>query len=161
MTAASSELQVEVTIRDGGSPAQQASYPLTVVVEDENDNPSVGRTISLTVPGGLLAPVLPGDPDTSGQYSCEIQRGPRNIFQMADNCELHSGRLNNVRGYNLTVTGNDGRHETVTSEVRLTFDKFSEAAVEQTVILRLETAEPGPVSEVVEEQSSSPSSAQE
>ena len=59
VTAASSELQVEVTIRDGGSPAQQASYPLTVVVEDENDNPSVGRTISLTVQ------TLQGDPDTS------------------------------------------------------------------------------------------------
>ena len=69
---------------------------------------------------------------------------------MMDNCELHSGRLNNVRGYNLTVTGSDGRHDTVTSEVIVTFDKFSEAAVEQTVILRLETAEPSLVSEVVE-----------
>ena len=85
----SPRLQVEVTIRDGGSPAQEASYPLTVVVEDENDNPSVGRTIYLTVqtlqgdfPGGLLAQVLPSDPDTSGQYSCQIQRGPRNIFQV-------------------------------------------------------------------------------
>ena len=75
---------------------------------------------------------------------------------MADNCELHSGRLNNVRGYNLTVTGNDGRHETVTSEVRLTFDKFSEAAVEQTVILRLETAQSGQASTTIRTSSPSP-----
>ena len=154
--AVSPSLEVEVTIRDGGRPPQEASYPLVVVVEDVNDNPSAPRSISLTVqtlegdfPGGLLAPVLPRDPDTSGQYSCEIQTGPRNIFKMMDHCELHSGRLNNVRGYNLTVTGDDGRHESVTSRVQVTFDKFPPSAVDQTVILRLDTAEPGKVREVV------------
>ena len=50
---------------------------------------------------------------------------------MLDNCQLHSGRLNNVLGYNLTVTGSDGKHDTVTSQVRID----SEVAVEQTVIL--------------------------
>ena len=54
---------------------------------------------------------------------------------MLDNCQLHSGRLNNVLGYNLTVTGSDGKHDTLTSQVRMDFRKFSEAAVEQTVIL--------------------------
>ena len=156
--AVSPSLQVEVTIRDGGRPPQQASYPLTVLVDDENDNPSAPRSLSLTVqtlqgdfPGGLLAPVLPRDPDTSGQYSCEIQQGPRNIFKMMDNCELHSGRLNNVRGYNLTVTGDDGRHESVTSRVQVIFDKFPPSAVEETVIIRLETAEPAVVAEVVKQ----------
>ena len=36
---------------------------------------------------------------------------------------------------NLTVTGSDGKHDTLTSKVRIDFRKFSEAAVEQTVIL--------------------------
>ena len=54
---------------------------------------------------------------------------------MLDNCQLHSGRLNNVLGYNLTVTGSDGKHDPLTSQVRMDFRKFSEAAVEQTVIL--------------------------
>ena len=66
-----------------------------------------------------------------------------------DNCQLHSGRLNNVLGYNLTVTGSDGKHDTVTSQVRIDFRKFSEAAVEQTVILRLETAQSDQVAAVV------------
>ena len=68
---------------------------------------------------------------------------------MLDNCQLHSGRLNNVLGYNLTVTGSDGKHDTVTSQVRIDFHKFSEAAVEQTVILRLETAQSDQVAAVV------------
>ena len=68
---------------------------------------------------------------------------------MLDNCQLHSGRLNNVLGYNLTVTGSDGKHDTVTSQVRIDFRKFSEAAVEQTVILRLETAQSDHVAAVV------------
>ena len=67
----------------------EASYLLTVMVEDKKNNLSVGRTIYLIVQtlqddfhGGLLAQVLPSDPDTSSQYSCQIQRGPRNIFQV-------------------------------------------------------------------------------
>ena len=68
---------------------------------------------------------------------------------MLDNCQLHSGRLNNVLGYNLTVTGSDGKHDTVTSQVRIDFHKFSEVAVEQTVILRLETAQSDQVAAVV------------
>ena len=68
---------------------------------------------------------------------------------MLDNCQLHSGRLNNVLGYNLTVTGSDGKHDTVTSQVRIDFQKFSEAAVEQTVILRLDSAQPDQVAAVV------------
>ena len=68
---------------------------------------------------------------------------------MLDNCQLHSGRLNNVLGYNLTVTGSDGRHDSVTSRVQVTFDKFSESAVDQTVILRLVRSEPEVVGEVV------------
>ena len=50
--AVTPSLQVEVTIKDGGSPPQQASYPLTVVVEDENDNPPrlTNNPGSLTIP---------------------------------------------------------------------------------------------------------------
>ena len=95
------------------------SYPLTVVVEDKKNNLSVGRPIYLTVqtlqddfPGGLLAQVLPSDPDTSGQ-------------------------------------GSDGKHDTVTSQVRIDFHKFSEAAVEQMVILRLETTQADQVANVL------------
>ena len=70
---------------------------------------------------------------------------------MLDNCQLHSGRLNNVLGYNLTVTGtgSDGKHDTVTSQVRIDFRKFSEVAVEQMVILRLETTQPDQVANVL------------
>ena len=39
--------------------------------------------------------------------------------------------------------GSDGKHDTLTSQVRIDFRKFSEVDMEQTVILRLETVRPG------------------
>ena len=55
---------------------------------------------------------------------------------MGPDCELSSGRLMNVAGYNLTVEGGDGEHEAVTSQVRVTFDTFREAAVLQSFVIR-------------------------
>ena len=55
---------------------------------------------------------------------------------MGPNCELSSGRLMNVAGYNLTVEGGDGEHEAVTSQVRVTFDTFRQAAVTQSFVIR-------------------------
>ena len=55
---------------------------------------------------------------------------------MRPNCDLTSGRLMNVAGYNLTVEGSDGIHDPVTSQVYITFDNFEHAAVEEAFIIR-------------------------
>ena len=54
------------------------------------------------------------------------------------------------------MTGSDGKHDTLTSQVRIDFRKFSEVDMEQTVILRLETAQSGQASTTIRTSSPSP-----
>ena len=138
------ELHIMVDIYDSGTPPMMTKYPITIDVSDENDNPSEPRILTIIVqtlsgdfPGGVVAPVRPKDPDTTGDYSCEIKRGPTNIFTMDENCYLSTGRLMNVNSYNLTVQGTDGIHDSVTSQVYMTFDKFEEQARQQAFIIRI------------------------
>ena len=138
------ELHIEVDVYDSGNPPLMTKYPITIEVSDENDNPSEPRILTIIVqtlsgdfPGGVVAPVRPKDPDTTGDYSCEIKQGPTNIFTMEEDCYLSTGRLMNVNSYNLTVRGTDGIHDSVTSQVYMTFDKFEEQARQQSFIIRI------------------------
>jgi hypothetical protein len=138
------KLHILVDIYDSGTPPMMTKYPITVDVSDENDNPSEPRILTIIVqtlsgdfPGGMVAPVRPKDPDTIGDYSCEIKQGPTNIFTMERDCYLSAGRLMNVNSYNLTVRGSDGIHDSVTSQVYMTFDKFEEQAKQQAFIIRI------------------------
>ena len=138
------KLHILVDIYDSGTPPMMTKYPITVDVSDENDNPSEPRILTIIVqtlsgdfPGGMVAPVRPKDPDTTGDYSCEIKQGPTNIFTMERDCYLSAGRLMNVNSYNLTVRGSDGIHDSVTSQVYMTFDKFEEQAKQQAFIIRI------------------------
>ena len=141
---ATPELHIEVDIYDSGTPPLMTKYPITIGVSDENDNPSEPRILTVIVQtlsgdftGGVVAPVRPKDLDTTGDYSCEIRQGPTNIFTMEEGCYLSSGRLMNVNSYNLTVRGTDGIHDSVTSQVYMTFDKFEEQARQQSFIIRI------------------------
>jgi protocadherin Fat 4 len=136
------ELYLLVDISDAGTPPLVATYEVTVQVLDENDNPSEPRILTIIVQtldgdfaGGQIAPVRPKDPDTSGDYSCKIKEGPTKIFTMEENCMLSTGRLVNVDSYNLTVIGTDGKHDSVTSQVYMTFDKFDNQAKDQSIVI--------------------------
>ena len=66
-------LKIVLEIHDSGSPPLSAKYDFTINVEDENDNPSQPRVLTVVVQtlngdftGGKIAPVKPKDPDTSG-----------------------------------------------------------------------------------------------
>ena len=66
-------LKIVLEIHDSGSPPLSAKYDFTINVEDENDNPSQPRVLTVVVQtlngdftGGKVAPVKPKDPDTSG-----------------------------------------------------------------------------------------------
>ena len=66
-------LNIVLEIHDSGSPSLSANYDFTINVEDENDNPSQPRVLTVVVQtlngdftGGKIAPVKPKDPDTSG-----------------------------------------------------------------------------------------------
>ena len=138
------ELEIEVEISDSGNPRLTTKYPIIIDVLDENDNPSQPRILTVIVqtlngdfPGGIVAPVRPKDPDTSGKYSCKIKSGATKLFQMQKDCYLQAGRLMNVNNYNLTVIGNDGLHESVTSQVYLNFDKFDAVAQDMSLVVRI------------------------
>ena len=138
------ELEIEIEITDSGSPPLASKYLIKIDVLDENDNPSQPRQLTVLVQtlngvfaGGVVAPVRPKDPDTTGDYKCKIKSGATKLFQMKPDCYLHTGRLVNVEDYNLTVIGNDGIHDSVTSQVYLTFDKFDAAAQDMSLVIRI------------------------
>jgi len=138
------ELEIEIEITDSGSPPLASKYLIKIDVLDENDNPSQPRQLTVLVQtlngvfaGGVFAPVRPKDPDTTGDYKCKIKSGATKLFQMKPDCYLHTGRLVNVEDYNLTVIGNDGIHDSVTSQVYLTFDKFDAAAQDMSLVIRI------------------------
>ena len=138
------ELELEVEIADAGSKA--AKYTVIIDVLDENDNPSEPRQLTVLVQtlngdfaGGAIAPVRPRDPDITGDYNCNIKAGgATKLFQVKQDCILHTGRLVNVNNYNLTVIGNDGIHDSVTSQVYLTFDRFDAGAVKEAAVVRVQ-----------------------
>ena len=138
------ELEIEIEISDSGTPALSSKYTITIDVLDENDNPSEPRLLTVIVQtlngdfaGGVVAPVRPKDPDTTGNYDCKIKDGATKLFQMKKDCFLHTGRLMNVNNYNLTIIGNDGLHDSVTSQIFLTFDKFDAVAQDTSLVIRI------------------------
>ena len=56
---------------------------------------------------------------------------------MENDCYLSTGRLMNVNTYNLTVVGNDGIHDSVVSQVYLSFDKFEERAKQEAFLIHI------------------------
>ena len=138
------ELEIMVEVTDSGTPPLASKYPIKIDVLDENDNPSQPRQLTVLVQtlngdfaGGVVAPVRPKDPDTTGNYKCKIKSGATNLFHIKKDCYLNTGRLVNVENYNLTVIGNDGIHDSVTSRVHLTFDKFDSNAQERSLVIRI------------------------
>ena len=136
-----------VQIKDSGVPPLVGTYDIKIVVGDENDNPSYPKNIDViiknydgTFPGGVIAPIRPNDVDISGNYKCELLKGPENIFNVSSGCNVTAGRIHNGREYELQVLVNDGRHSNVQVNAKLNFVGFSKFAVEESVALRIRNA---------------------
>lgn len=125
----------------------KSQHPISIVVLDQNDSPSMPRTVDVlvhytrdSVPNGKIADVHPNDADTSGEYQCKIVNGPipRNSLFIKYGCELTIGKIIPNVKYTMSVSGNDGRHPDVISKVSAEFFTFSNVTIENSFTIRLE-----------------------
>ncbi|XP_064092540.1 cadherin-related tumor suppressor-like [Macrobrachium nipponense] len=138
------ELTFRIEVEDSGKPKMKSEYPVNIIVLDKNDSPSNPRTVTVKVqtyngifPGGKVADVHPNDADTAGQYSCQILTQDAAIFSIPNACNLHAATVQQDRTYTLSVSGNDGKHQDVTSKVTLEFESFDNKTLNSSLTLRL------------------------
>uniref|UniRef100_A0A8C5X3F2 FAT atypical cadherin 4 n=1 Tax=Malurus cyaneus samueli TaxID=2593467 RepID=A0A8C5X3F2_9PASS len=140
-----SDFYLSVITRDSGVPQMSSTGTVQIKVIDQNDNPSQPRTVEIFVhyygnlfPGGILGNVKPQDPDVLDSFQCSLTSGVTSLFSIpGGTCELHSQARSTDGTFDLAVLSNDGLHGAVTSSVRVFFAGFSNATIDNSVLLRL------------------------
>ncbi|KAL9851842.1 LOW QUALITY PROTEIN: protocadherin Fat 4 [Geothlypis trichas] len=140
-----SDFYLSVITRDSGIPQMSSTGTVQIKVIDQNDNPSQPRTVEIFVhyygnlfPGGILGNVKPQDPDVLDSFQCSLTSGVTSLFSIpGGTCELHSQARSTDGTFDLGVLSNDGLHGAVTSSVRVFFVGFSNATIDNSVLLRL------------------------
>ncbi|KAA0192694.1 hypothetical protein HAZT_HAZT002492 [Hyalella azteca] len=137
-------LNFRIEVEDSGKPKMKSEHEVTINVLDKNDSPSTSRLVKVTVltfrgnfPGGNIADAHPNDPDSDGKYTCRILEADSSIFSIPNACNLHVAKINPDKTYSLTVSGNDGRHNDVTSTVDIEFSEFDNATLDNSITLRV------------------------
>ncbi|XP_048189325.1 protocadherin Fat 4 [Perognathus longimembris pacificus] len=139
------EFRLLVLTRDSGVPQMSSTGTVRIAVRDQNDNPSQPRALDIFVhyfgavfPGGLLGSVKPQDPDVLDSFRCTLTSGASSLFSIpAGGCELSAQPRSSDGAFELAVLSSDGLHGAVTSRVRVLFAAFSNATVDNSVVLRL------------------------
>ncbi|XP_062429972.1 protocadherin Fat 4 [Rhea pennata] len=140
-----SDFYLSVITRDSGVPQMSSTGTVQIKVIDQNDNPSQPRTVEIFVhyfgnlfPGGILGNVKPQDPDVLDSFQCSLTSGVTSLFNIpGDTCDLHSQARSTDGAFDLAVLSNDGLHSAVTSSVRVFFAGFSNATIDNSILLRL------------------------
>lgn len=140
-----SDFYLSVVTRDSGVPQMSSTGTVHITVIDQNDNPSQSRTVEIFVnyygnlfPGGVLGSVKPQDPDVLDTFHCSLTSGVTSLFNIPrGTCDLSSQPRSTDGTFDLTVLSNDGVHSTVTSNIRVFFTGFSNATVDNSILLRL------------------------
>uniref|UniRef100_A0A8B9X0V6 Protocadherin Fat 4 n=1 Tax=Bos mutus grunniens TaxID=30521 RepID=A0A8B9X0V6_BOSMU len=140
-----SDFYLSVVTRDSGVPQMSSTGTVHITVIDQNDNPSQSRTVEIFVnyygnlfPGGVLGSVKPQDPDVLDTFHCSLTSGVTSLFSIPrGTCDLSSQPRSTDGTFDLTVLSNDGVHSTVTSNIRVFFTGFSNATVDNSILLRL------------------------
>ncbi|XP_028600415.2 protocadherin Fat 4 [Podarcis muralis] len=139
------DFYLSVITRDSGIPQMSSTGTVHVKVIDQNDNPSQPRTVEIFVhyfgnlfPGGTLGNVKPQDPDILDSFQCSLTSGVTSLFHIpAGTCDLNSLARSTDGTFDLTVLSNDGLHNSVTSSIRVFFSGFSNATLDNSILLRL------------------------
>uniref|UniRef100_A0A8C9BCN7 Protocadherin Fat 4 n=1 Tax=Phocoena sinus TaxID=42100 RepID=A0A8C9BCN7_PHOSS len=139
------DFYLSVVTRDSGVPQMSSTGTVHITVIDQNDNPSQSRTVEIFVnyygnlfPGGILGSVKPQDPDVLDTFHCSLTSGVTSLFSIPrGTCNLSSQPRSTDGTFDLTVLSNDGVHSTVTSNIRVFFTGFSNATVDNSILLRL------------------------
>lgn len=79
----------------------RSEHTVTVVVLDENDNPSTQRSVHVMVhsfngqtPIGKIANIHPNDLDTVGNYTCKILQGSNTgTLGIPIACDLYTSKI--------------------------------------------------------------------
>uniref|UniRef100_A0A2K5Q1K7 FAT atypical cadherin 4 n=1 Tax=Cebus imitator TaxID=2715852 RepID=A0A2K5Q1K7_CEBIM len=139
------DFYLSVVTKDSGVPQMSSTGTVHITVTDQNDNPSQSRTVEIFVnyygnlfPGGILGSVKPQDPDVLDSFHCSLTSGVTSLFSIpGGTCDLNSQPRSTDGTFDLTVLSNDGVHSTVTSNIRVFFAGFSNATVDNSILLRL------------------------
>ncbi|KAJ6650293.1 hypothetical protein lerEdw1_013425 [Lerista edwardsae] len=140
-----SDFYLSVITKDSGIPQMSSTGTVHIKVIDQNDNPSQPRTVEIFVhyygnlfPGGTLGSVKPQDPDVLDSFQCSLSSGVTSLFSIpAGTCDLNSLVRSTDGTFDLTVLSSDGVHNSVTSTVRVFFSGFSNATIDNSILLRL------------------------
>lgn len=126
----------------------KSQHSLQINVMDQNDSPSTPRTVDVLVYhlagtkiSGKIADVHPNDADTTGDYQCKViySKPSDSGLVVRHGCELSvDSNLAVGERYQLTVSGNDGRHTDVTSKVFVQLFTFDNATIDNSFTIRVE-----------------------
>ncbi|XP_036445151.1 protocadherin Fat 4 [Colossoma macropomum] len=140
-----SDFYLSVVIKDSGVPQMSSTGTVHVRINDQNDNPSQPRSVEIFVhyfgnmfPGGSLGIVKPQDPDIQDTFHCSLVPPASNLFSIpTGTCNLNSNARSTDGTFDLSVRSNDGVHAAVNSNVRVFFIGFSNATVDNSILIRL------------------------
>uniref|UniRef100_A0A3B4CZQ3 Protocadherin Fat 4 n=1 Tax=Pygocentrus nattereri TaxID=42514 RepID=A0A3B4CZQ3_PYGNA len=140
-----SDFYLSVVIKDSGVPQMSSTGTVHVRINDQNDNPSQPRSVEIFVhyfgnmfPGGSLGIVKPQDPDIQDTFHCSLVPPASGLFSIpTGTCNLNSNARSTDGTFDLSVRSNDGVHAAVNSNVRVLFIGFSNATVDNSILIRL------------------------
>ncbi|KAF5892830.1 protocadherin Fat 4, partial [Clarias magur] len=140
-----SDFYLSVVIKDSGIPQMSSTGTIHVKVNDQNDNPSQPRSVEIYVhyfgnmfPGGSLGIVKPQDPDIRDSFHCTLIPPVASLFSIPKGtCDLSSNSRSTDGTFDLLVRSSDGVHGAVNSNVRIFFIGFSNATVDNSILIRL------------------------
>uniref|UniRef100_A0A4W5JBD6 Protocadherin Fat 4 n=1 Tax=Hucho hucho TaxID=62062 RepID=A0A4W5JBD6_9TELE len=142
-----SDFYLSVVIKDSGVPQMSSTGTVHVKVNDQNDNPSEPRSVEIYVhyfgnmfPGGSLGVVKPQDPDIQDSFHCSLTPPSSSLFTIpTGTCDLNSKARSTDGTFELAVRSSDGVHGSVSSNVRVFFMGFTNATVDNSILIRLRT----------------------
>ncbi|XP_048086719.1 protocadherin Fat 4 [Alosa alosa] len=142
-----SDFYLSVVIKDSGIPQMSSTGTVHVQVNDQNDNPSEPRSVEIYVhyfgnmfPGGSLGVVKPQDPDVQDTFQCSLIPPAASLFSIPTRtCDLNSNARSTDGTFDLTVRSSDGVHGAVNSNARIFFMGFSNATVDNSILIRLKS----------------------
>lgn len=141
------DFYLSVVIKDAGVPQMSSTGTIHVKVNDQNDNPSEPRAVEIFVhyfgnmfPGGSLGDVKPQDPDIQDRFHCSLIPPSSGIFSIpTGTCNLNSKARSTDGTFEITIRSSDGVHGSVSSTARVLFIGFTNATVDNSIVIRLQS----------------------
>uniref|UniRef100_A0A671UUC1 Protocadherin Fat 4 n=1 Tax=Sparus aurata TaxID=8175 RepID=A0A671UUC1_SPAAU len=142
-----SDFYLSVVIKDSGVPQMSSTGTIHIKINDQNDNPSEPRSMEIFVhyfgtmfPGGSLGDVRPQDPDIQDRFHCSLIPPSSGLFSIpTGTCNLNSKARSADGTFEITIRSSDGVHGSVSNTARVLFMGFTNATVDNSILIRLHT----------------------